>query len=319
MQPFVQICNLKKFFSHKGYTLRVIDGVSLDIFPKETLGLVGESGCGKTTLSRTLMRLYTPTQGEIFIDGKNILEFRGKERKALCRDMQYIFQDPYASLNPRMTAGEIISEPLNIHNVLKPGEREQRVYELLKLVGLPCNYSKRFPHEFSGGQRQRIGIARALALNPRFVICDEPIASLDVSIQAQIVNLLKKIQKEMGLTYLFISHDLAMVKYLSSRVAVMYLGQLMELASSTELYENPLHPYTQGLLSAIPIPDPVIERGRTSLIIKGEVPSLINPSRKGCVFCKRCFKAMTVCHRESPVWQELSPGHRVACHLYTTH
>ena len=315
MKPLVQICHLKKYFSYKGKILRAVDDVSFDIFPNETLGLVGESGCGKTALARALMRLYEPTHGDILFEGKSILEYKRKKIKALRHDMQYIFQDPYASLNPRMTAGEIIAEPLNIHDVLEPKERGKRVHELLKLVGLHSEYSKRFPHEFSGGQRQRIGIARALALNPRFIVCDEPIAALDVSIQAQVINLLKKLQEEMGLTYLFISHDLAMVKYLSTRVAVMYLGHLMELASSIELYEKPLHPYTQGLLSAIPIPDPTVEKKRTRFIIKGEVPSPINPP-KGCVFCTRCPKAMSICHQKRPVWEEISPGHKIACHLY---
>lgn len=316
MKPLIQVRHLKKYFSYKGKVLRAVDDVSFEIFPQETLGLVGESGCGKTALARALMRLYEPTRGDIRFDGKSILDLKRKKIKTLCHDMQYIFQDPYASLNPRMTAGEIIAEPLNIHRILDPSQREERVHELLKLVGLRPEYYGRFPHEFSGGQRQRIGIARALALNPRFIVCDEPIAALDVSIQAQIVNLLKKLQEDMGLTYLFISHDLAMVKYISTRVAVMYLGHLVELAPSIDLYTNPLHPYTQGLLSAIPIPDPSIEKKRTRILLKGEVPSPINPP-KGCVFCTRCPKAMPLCHQKRPQWQEISPGHKVACHLYT--
>ncbi|NGX51289.1 MAG: Oligopeptide transport ATP-binding protein OppF [Chlamydiae bacterium] len=316
MKPLVQVRNLKKYFPSNGKVLRAVDDVSFDIFPRETLGLVGESGCGKTALGRALMRLYEPTQGDILFDGKSILDLNRKKIKTLRHDMQYIFQDPFASLNPRMTAGKIIAEPLVIHNVQGPRERENRVNELLEMVGLHSGYSRRFPHEFSGGQRQRIGIARALALSPRFIVCDEPIAALDVSIQAQIVNLLKKLQDEMGLTYLFISHDLALVKYLSSRVAVMYLGHFMELSTSAELYENPLHPYTQGLLSAIPIPDPKIEKKRTRIILKGEVPSPINPP-KGCVFCTRCPKAMAICHEKRPTWQDVTPGHKVACHLYT--
>lgn len=313
--PLIQIKNLKKYFSYKGQTLRAVDDVSFDIFPQETLGLVGESGCGKTALARALMRVYQPTSGNILFKGKSILGYRGKAIKSLRHDMQYIFQDPCASLNPRMTAGEIIAEPLNIHNVLNRSNREKRVQHLLELVGLRPEYIGRFPHEFSGGQRQRIGIARALALSPRFIVCDEPIAALDVSIQAQIVNLLKYLQEEMGLTYLFISHDLAMVKYLSMRVAVMYLGHLMELAPSHDLYENPLHPYTQGLLSAIPIPDPHIEKKRTRILLTGEVPSPINPP-KGCVFCTRCSKAEKICFEKRPTLKEVSPGHQVACHLY---
>ena len=315
-KPLIQIKNLKKYFSYKGQTLRAVDDVSFDIFPQETLGLVGESGCGKTALARALMRLYEPTSGNILFKGESILNYKGKAIKSLRHDMQYIFQDPYASLNPRMTAGEIIAEPLNIHNVLNPSYREKRVQELLELVGLRPEYLRRFPHEFSGGQRQRIGIARALALNPRLIVCDEPIAALDVSIQAQIVNLLKYLQEEMGLTYLFISHDLAMVKYLSTRVAVMYLGHLMELAPSHDLYEKPLHPYTQGLLSAIPIPDPYIEKNRTRILLTGEVPSPITPP-KGCVFCTRCPKAEKICFEKRPTLREISPGHQAACHLIT--
>lgn len=312
--PLVQIKNLKKYFSYKGKALRAVDDVTLDIFPQEILGLVGESGCGKTALARALMRLYEPTSGDIIFKGDSILHYRRKAIKSLRHDMQYIFQDPYASLNPRMTAGEIIAEPISIHATLNRFDREKRVQQLLELVGLRPEYIGRFPHEFSGGQRQRIGIARALALNPRFIVCDEPIAALDVSIQAQIVNLLKHLQEEMGLTYLFISHDLAMVKYLSTRVAVMYLGHLMELAPSQELYETPLHPYTQGLLSAIPIPDPQIEKKRTRILLTGEVPSPINPP-KGCVFCTRCSQAKKICFEKRPIITEVSPGHQVACHL----
>jgi len=317
MQPLVKICNLNKYFLYKGKTLKAINNVSFDIFPQEIVGLVGESGCGKTTLARVLMRLYEPTKGDIFFDGKSILKFTRKKIRALRREMQYIFQDPYSSLNPRMTAGEIIAEPLHIHRILPPKERIYKVYDLLKLVGLHAECFKRFPHEFSGGQRQRIGIARALTLNPRFIVCDEPISALDVSMQSQIINLLKDLQKKLGLTYLFISHALAMVKYLSNRIAVMYLGHLVELASSSELYHNPLHPYTQGLLLAIPIPDPTMKERHAHVLIKGEVPSLIDPP-KGCVFCTRCPKAKWICHQTSPIWQEVSPGHQVACHLYNT-
>ena len=314
IKPLLQVKNLKKHFEHKGKVVRAVDGVSFDVFPQETLGLVGESGCGKTALARALMRLYEPSSGDIFFKGESILKYKGKAIKALRHDMQYIFQDPFASLNPRMTAGEIISEPLVIHDTLNSYGRQKRVQELLELVGLRPEYTSRFPHEFSGGQRQRIGIARSLALNPRLIVCDEPIAALDVSIQAQIINLLKYLQEEMGLTYLFISHDLAMVKYLSTRVAVMYLGHFMELAPSATLYKNPQHPYTQGLLSAIPIPDPVIEKKRTRLLLTGEVPSPINPP-KGCVFCTRCPKVKPICLQKRPPLREIAPGHSAACHL----
>jgi len=312
--PLLQVKGLKKYFPQKGRLLKAVDGVSFDVFPRETVGLVGESGCGKTALARVIMRLYEPSGGDILFQGKSILNYRRKEIKALRHDMQYIFQDPFASLNPRMTADEIIAEPLVIHNALTSHDRRKRVHELLELVGLRSDYGKRFPHEFSGGQRQRIGIARSLALNPRFIVCDEPIAALDVSIQAQIINLLKSLQEEMGLTYLFISHDLAMVKYLSTRVAVMYLGHLMEIAPSNVLYESPLHPYTQGLLSAIPIPDPVTEKNRTRVLLTGEVPSSIDPP-KGCVFCTRCPKAEKICYEKRPQLREVAPSHSVACHL----
>jgi len=312
--PLLQVKDLKKYFPQRGRLLKAVDGVSFDVFPRETVGLVGESGCGKTTLARAIMRLYEPSGGDILFQGKSILNYRRKEIKALRHDMQYIFQDPFASLNPRMTADEIIAEPLVIHNALKGYDRRKRVHELLELVGLRSDYGKRFPHEFSGGQCQRIGIARSLALNPRFIVCDEPIAALDVSIQAQIINLLKTLQEEMGLTYLFISHDLAMVKYLSTSVAVMYLGHLMEIAPSNALYESPLHPYTQGLLSAIPIPDPVTEKKRTRVLLAGEVPSPIDPP-KGCVFCTRCPKAEKICYEKRPQLREVAPSHSVACHL----
>lgn len=312
--PLIEIKNLKKEFLYKGQKLLAVNGISLSVYPQETLGLVGESGCGKTALARTIMRLHEPTSGDVLFDGKSILSLGKKAVQYLRRDMQYIFQDPYASLNPRMTAGEIIGEPLQIHRVLRAKEREKRVHELLDLVGLRSEYARRFPHEFSGGQRQRIGIARALALNPRLIVCDEPIAALDVSIQAQIVNLLKTLQEEIGLTYLFISHDLAMVKYISTRVAVMYLGHLMELAPSEMLYDHPLHPYTQGLLSAIPIPDPQIERKRSRILLTGEVPSPINPP-KGCVFCTRCPMATKLCFEKRPALKEVAPNHQAACHL----
>jgi len=281
-EPLISVRNVKKYFDvGKGKTLKAVDGISFDIYPGETFGLVGESGCGKSTAGRTIIRLYEPTGGEVIFNGKNIYKLSRHEMQEIRRDFQMIFQDPYASLNPRMTVEDIIAEPLDIHKACKSEEeRHNRVIELLKLVGLNEEHASRFPHEFSGGQRQRIGIARALALRPKFIVCDEPISALDVSIQAQVVNLLKELQKEMGLTYLFIAHDLSMVRYISDRVGVMYLGHMMELAKSEELYENPIHPYTQALLSAIPIPDPEVQRNRHRIILEGDVPSPIDPEEK---------------------------------------
>ena len=261
-----------------------------------------------------MLGLTTPTAGSIEYKGKSIVDFKGKELKAFRHETGMIFQDPYASLNPRMTAGAIITEPLEIHKILKGPEKKKRLEELLKLVGLQKENASRFPHEFSGGQKQRIGIARALATNPRLIICDEPISALDVSVQAQIINLLKKLQKEMGLTYLFIAHDLRIVKYLSDRVAVMYLGQIMEIAPAESLYQNPLHPYTQALLSSIPIPDPAIEKKRRRIVLHGEVPSPLNPP-KGCPFATRCPHATPTCHHVRPELKEITPGHKAACHL----
>ncbi len=313
-QPLIQVKNLKKQFNVRGQKLRALDNISLGIYPEETLGLVGESGCGKTVLARSLMRFFLPSDGDILFQGQSMLNLSPKEIRALRHDIQYIFQDPYSSLNPRMSAGDIIAEPLVIHTKMQSAERKERVLELLNLVGLRSTHFHSYPHEFSGGQRQRIGIARALALSPRFIVCDEPIAALDVSIQAQIVNLLRRLQEEMGLTYLFISHDLSMVKYISSRVAVMYLGNLMELAPSEELYHSPKHPYTEALLSAIPIPDVEVETKRTRIFLEGDVPSPIGPP-KGCVFCHRCPKKMDICEKVRPEWRETSPGHFIACHL----
>lgn len=309
--PLIEVKNLVKTFEIKGKPLRAIDNVSLKIFPNETLGLVGESGCGKTTLARVLMHLYKATSGDILFKNASIMNYKPQQIRQMRRQMQYIFQDPYASLNPRMTAREIILEPLHIHRVGSSLDREKWVRELFTLVGLDPEDFSRFPHEFSGGQRQRIGIARALSLRPDFIVCDEPVAALDASIQAQIINLLKKLKKERGLTYLFISHDLALVKYLSNQIAVMYLGKLMEFAPSSKLYENPLHPYTQALLSAIP----TIGQKHSRILLKGDIPNPTSPP-KGCLFCTRCPKVMPICKKKPPIEQEIFPGHRVACHLY---
>jgi len=308
----ISVKNLKKYYTTKNGTLKAVDDVSFDIEPGKTFGLVGESGCGKSTLGRTILRLQEATSGKVVYEGKNVFNFSREELKNWRKEAQFIFQDPYASLNPRMTAEDIIAEPFQIHGLEYD---EGKIQELLRQVNLSPAHRKRFPHEFSGGQRQRIGLARAIALTPRFLVCDEPISALDVSVQAQIINLFKKLQSELGLTFLFISHDLRMIKYLSDHVAVMYLGIIVELAPASELFASPLHPYTQALLSAIPIPDPKIEKNRSRIVLKGEVPSPINPPQ-GCVFCTRCPKVMPICHLVRPVTKELSPGHQVACHLY---
>lgn len=314
-QPLVEVKGLKKFFEvGHGQVLKAVNNLNLTIHKGETVGLVGESGCGKSTAGRTIIRLYEPTAGQVLFNGRNIYDLKGKELLQLRRGMQMIFQDPYASLNPRMTVGDIIGEALDIHGLAKGKARQERIIELLRLVGLNAEHANRFPHEFSGGQRQRVGIARALAVEPQFIICDEPISALDVSIQAQVVNLLKDLQEKMGLTYLFIAHDLAMVKYISDRVAVMYLGKMVELAESFELYDRPLHPYTQALLSAIPIPDPEVEASRQRIILQGDVPSPINPP-SGCHFRTRCRYAKPICAEQEPELRDMGGGHLVACHF----
>ena len=290
--------------------VQAVDKVSFTVKKGETLGMVGESGCGKTTVGRTLLRLIEPTSGDVHFEGKNILKMGQRELKPLRRDMQIIFQDPYASLNPRMPIGESVMEGLQIHNIGRPKERWEVAISMLKKVGLEEYHARRYPHEFSGGQRQRIGIARALALNPKFIVCDEPVSALDVSIQSQVLNILKDLQKEFGLTYLFIAHNLSVVEHISDRVAVMYLGKMVELTDRESLYREPLHPYTKALLSAIPIPHPNVKRERT--ILKGDVPSPLNPP-KGCRFHTRCPIAIDKCSQDEPEFKEIKPGHWVAC------
>jgi oligopeptide transport system ATP-binding protein len=321
-QPLVKVRDLRKHFPvRRGLiierqigSVKAVDGITFDIAKGETLGLVGESGCGKTTAGRTILGLYPATSGQALIDGIDVHHSNREAIKMLRRKAQMIFQDPYASLNPRWTVAGIIGEPLRVHNILPdPQARAERVKELMLRVGLSPQLINRFPHEFSGGQRQRIGVARALASNPSFIVCDEPISALDVSIQAQVVNLLEDLQDEFGLTYLFIAHDLSMVRHICDRVAVMYLGVIVELAERDELYEHPLHPYTQALLSAVPIPDPKKDRSRQRIILAGDVPSPLNPP-PGCRFHPRCPIAMDQCSRIQPEWREVAPGHWVACH-----
>jgi oligopeptide transport system ATP-binding protein len=317
----IQIKGLKKYFpisqgvifQRKVADVKAVDGLDFSIQRGETLGLVGESGCGKSTTGRAILQLYRPTAGEVLFQGKNLVTMQGEDLRKMRRNMQMIFQDPYASLNPRMTVGEIIGEPLEVHNIAKGNEVKSRVQELLKIVGLKPNFGSRYPHEFSGGQRQRVGIARALAVQPDFIVCDEPISALDVSIQAQIINLLEELQANFHLTYLFIAHDLSVVRHISDRIAVMYLGKIVELTDHDSLYQNPLHPYTKALLSAVPIPDPKIERKRERIILVGDVPSPIRPP-SGCRFHTRCPLAMDICAQTDPVFRDVGGNHWVACH-----
>lgn len=299
-------------FQRQVGAVRAVDGVSFDVKRGETLGLVGESGCGKSTTGRTILQLYRPTSGTVTFDGTDLVHLKGEQMRQMRRKMQMIFQDPYASLNPRMTVAQLVGEPLMVHNVATGAEINQRVEHLLEIVNLNPAFASRYPHEFSGGQRQRIGVARALALQPSFIICDEPISALDVSIQAQVVNLLEELQEQFNLTYLFIAHDLSMVRHISDRVAVMYLGIIVELAPRSELYTQPLHPYTQALLSAVPIPDPVADAKRKRTILQGDVPSPANPP-SGCRFRTRCPIAEAVCAETRPEFREIRPGHFVAC------
>jgi oligopeptide transport system ATP-binding protein len=317
----VQVKGLKKHFpitrgiliQRQVGSVKAVDGVTFDIYRGETLGLVGESGCGKTTAGRTILQLYRPTAGQVVFDGADLTTLKKGELRRIRRRMQMIFQDPFASLNPRMTIARIISEPLRTHKLAAGKEQIERVQELMRIVRLNPRFINRYPHEFSGGQRQRIGIARALASDPEFIVCDEPISALDVSIQAQVVNLLEDLQAELGLTYLFIAHDLSMVRHICTRVAVMYLGKIVELAEKDELYDHPLHPYTKALLSAVPVPDPEVERQRQRIVLEGDVPSPSDPP-PGCYFNTRCPIAEEICSEEEPEWRDVGGDHFVACH-----
>lgn len=312
----LEVKNLKKYFRMDSKRiLKAVDGVSFCIYEGETLGIVGESGCGKTTCGRTCIGVYDKTDGQVLYRGKDVHKMDAAEKKAFTRQVQMIFQDPYSSLDPRRKVHDIVAEGMRIHRLVNSRQQEiEEVQNLLLQVGLNAEHASRYVHEFSGGQRQRIGIARALAVNPEFLLCDEPISALDVSVQAQIVNLLIRLQKERGLTSMFIAHDLSMVKHISDRVGVMYLGNMVELASSEELYRNPQHPYTKALLSAIPIPDPKVEKDRKQIPLTGEIPSPINPP-EGCHFCNRCPYAEGACREKSPILKEIKPGHYVACHM----
>jgi len=320
-EPLLEVKNLKMYFpvtsgaiiQRKVADVKAVDDVSFTVHRGETLGLVGESGCGKSTTGRAVLQLYRPTAGSVNFDGTELTNLKGSQLRSFRRRMQMVFQDPYSSLNPRMNVRNIVGEPMAIHGLHKGSERDDRIAYILNAVGLNPYFAKRFPHEFSGGQRQRIGIARALAVEPDFIVCDEPMSALDVSIQAQVINLLEDLQQEFNLTYLFIAHDLAVVRHISDRVAVMYLGHMVELADSNELYENPLHPYTKALLSAVPITDPDLERTRERIILTGDVPSPLRPP-SGCVFHTRCPIAIDECREEIPTWREASPMHWVACH-----
>lgn len=320
-EKLIEVKNLKKYFTKnqgivkkKIEITKAVDDVSFYIKKGETFGLVGESGCGKSTTGRTILKLYDPTEGEILYNGQDISKLNKEQMMPYRKKMQMIFQDPYASLNARMTVSDIIGEPMDIHHLASGKERQERIYSLLDTVGLNRDHAARYPHEFSGGQRQRIGIARSLAVDPEFIICDEPISALDVSIQAQVVNMLEDLQEERGLTYLFIAHDLSMVKHISDRVGVMYLGSLVETASSKALYSNPLHPYTKALLSSIPIPDPDMAKSSERIVLEGDVPSPVNPP-SGCKFRTRCRYAMDICSEEVPVFREIDKGHFAACHI----
>ncbi len=320
-EPILKVENLKTFFPVKNgwfgekKTVKAVNDVSFEIYPNECFGLVGESGCGKSTLGRTLVNIYSPTEGSIYFKGENITKLSGNSLVEFRKDMQMIFQDPYASLNPRMTVGEIIAEPMVIHNLHStPEKRAEKVKELLEVVGLKSDHIRRYPHEFSGGQRQRISIARTLALNPKFIVCDEPISALDVSIQAQIINLLQKIKDELNISYLFIAHDIGAVKHISDRIGAMYLGNLVEVGDSNELYHNPMHPYTKALLGAIPVPDPKTMRNRPIVALNDEIPSPLNVPT-GCAFRTRCSEAMEKCAEIKPELKNVG-NRQVACHLY---
>lgn len=316
-EPLVQVRNLKQYFSiNNGFgkekQLKAVDDISFDIMPGETLGLVGESGCGKTTAGRSILHLYTPTAGEVFYRGKAIST--KADLNEYRKHATMVFQDPYSSLDPRMTVADIIGEPLDVHKMYHSGkERQDRILELMEHVGLNSEHAARYAHEFSGGQRQRIGIARALAVNPDFIVCDEPVSALDVSIQAQVINMFAELQKKLGLTYLFIAHDLLVVRHISDRIAVMYLGKMVELASATDIYDEPLHPYTRALMSAVPVPDPAVARANKRIVLKGEIPSPLN-APTGCPFHTRCPFATEICKQSMPELREVKPGRKVACH-----